>query len=622
MRRTLVQLLVWMSLVLTAGLGSALAQTVSAYEAALNDYRANRIRESVRALKAILLKDPRNKEAAMLLGTIYYQNHKLKKAYYLFEKGDPALLTPENAFAWGSTYLEFDEDKKAALGFRYILKNKAPFRPFATYYLGVIAYKAGQWQRARKYFQKVNPEDLTVALRVNRRRYLADIKKQQDKLLESIIGGTNRSGQDLAAPQLPVTTPMPPKDSGTDEELMAPLANALQVEQEDPKGWRHSVRPAVMLAQQNQLSDNHGLNNDNVNLFAHREGISGLVNYGDGRKSGGLLGGFAYLLGDIGYSAQLDQVQYFTLEQTSGLFTSQASSSQNESSGFLSLQPNLGVYLNPSLRLELAAGVRSYFPDYDAKQAWGQASEQVALRYESAATELGFELTALQPFDEQQKKEALDLAARADVEQQFGDLRVNLQGYGWQTDHARFLSANRFRLILADPELRYRVGFVSELGASAGLLLNIFSDTTLQLRLEALKREPLSGARLNRLRSTDTVESVAYGAGKSLASLNIPLGDSASITASAAYNLLTDYHYTEVNAEADVPFQEYVTDVEQFIYQAGAVISFAEWIRLSGSYTITTNNFTSSSSSDREFRRSNPNYTVDADFYLELAKTF
>jgi hypothetical protein len=622
MKRMLVQLLVWMSLVLTAGSGSALAQTEPSYETALNDYRADRVREAARALKAILLKDPRNKEAAMLLGTIYYQNRKVKKAFYLFEKGDPAYLTPENAFAWGSTYLEFDEDKKAALGFRYIIKNKAPFRPFATYYLGVIAYKAGQWQRARKYFQKVNPEDLPVALRVNRRRYLADIKKQQDQLLESIIGGTSRSGQDLSAPQLPVTTPMPPKDSGTDEELMAPLANALQVEQEEQKGWRHSMRPGVTLAQQSHLSDNHGLNNDNVNLFAHRESISGLLNYADGRKSGGLLGGFAYHLGDIGYSAQLDQVQYFALEQTSGLFTSQQSSRQSESSGFFSLLPNLGVYLNPNLRLELSAGVRAYFPGYDAKKAWGQASEQVALRYESEATELGLEVTALQPFDEAQKKEASDLAARAEIERQFGDARLNIQGYGWQTDHARFLSTNRFRLILADPELRYRVGFVNELGASAGLLLNIFSDTTLQLRLEALRREPLKAIRLNRLRSIDTVESVAHGAGKSLVSLNIPLGDSASITASGAYNVLTDYHYTELNTEAEVSFKEYVTDVQQLNYQAGAVISFAEWIRLSGSYTITTHTFTSASAKDREFRRSNPNYTMDADFYLELAKTF
>lgn len=621
MKQTLVQLLVWVSLLLTAGLPRSFAQSESSYEAALNDYRANRVRESARILKAILLKDPRNKEAAMLLGTIYYQNHKLKKAYYLFEKGDPSFLTAENAFAWGSTYLEFDEDKKAAIGFRYIIKNKAPFRPFAMYYLGVIAYKAAQWQKARKYFQKVNPEDLTVALRVNRRRYLAEIKRQQDILLESIIGGMNKSGQDLTGPQIPVATPMPPKDSGAEEDLAAPLANALQVEREEQKGWRSSFRPSVMLAQQNQLSDNHGLNHDNVNLFAHREGISGVVNYDDERKSGGLVGGFAYSLGDIGYSAQLEEVKYFTLEQTSGVFTSQARSNQNEASGFVSLQPNLGFYVTDNLRLDLNIGARAYFPEYDYLQAWGQGSQQVGLRYEDGATELGLELTALQPFDQKQKKEAIDFTGRADAERQFGDLRVNLQAYGWQTDHAKFLSSDRFRLVLADSELRYRTGFVSELGASASLLLNIFSDTTLQVRVEGLEREPLNGARLNRLRSIDSIESVAYGAGKSLVSLNIPLGDSASITGSAAYHLLTDYHYTELDTTGIV-VQEFRTDVEQGIYQAGGVISFADWIRLSGTYTVTSNNFVSASANDREFRRRNPDYTVDADFYLELAKSF
>ncbi len=621
MKKTLVQLLVWMTLLLTAGLPQALAQTEPTYETALNDFRANRIRESARALKAILLKDPRNREAAMLLGTIYYQNHKLKKAFYLFEKGDPSLLNPENAFAWGSTYLEFDEDKKAALGFRYIIKNKAPFRPFATYYLGVIAYKAGQWQKARKYFQKVNPEDLTVALRVNRRRYLAEIKRQQDKMLESIIGGMNTSGQELAGPQIPVATPMPPKDSGAEEELTAPQANAQQVEREDQKSWRHSFKPSVMLAQQNQLSDNHGLNHDNVNLFAHREGISGMLNYDDERKSSGMVGGLAYSLGDIGYSAQIEEVRYFTLEQTSGVFTSQARSTQNETSGFVSLQPSLGFYVAENLRLDLNVGVRSYFPEYDYLQAWGQSSQQLGLRYEDAATELGLELTVLQPFDQKQKKEAIDFLGRGDAERQFGDLRLNLGVYGWQTDHAQFLSSNRFRLVLADPELRYRTGFVSELGATASLFWNIFSETTLQLRLEGLEREPLIGARLNRLRTIDSVESVAYGAGKSLVSLNIPLGDSASITGSAALHLLTDYHYTELDTTG-VVIQEYVTDVQQSIYQAGGVLSFAEWIRLSGTYTVTANNFTAASASDREFRRRNPDYAVDVDFYLELAKSF
>jgi hypothetical protein len=622
MKRSLVRLLIWMSLLLTAGQASVFAQSEASYETALNDFRKSRIRESARALKAILLRDPRNKEAAMLLGTIYYQNHKLKKAYYLFEKGDPSFLTPDNAFAWGSTYLEFDEDKKAALGFRYIIKNKAPFRPFATYYLGVIAYKAAQWQKARKYFQRVNPEDLTVALRVNRRRYLADIKKQQDKLLESIIGGMNKSSQDLTGPEIPVATPMPPKDSGSEEELTAPLANALQVEREDQRGWRHSIRPSIMLAQQNQLADNHGLNHDNVALFAHREGFSGLANYEGGRRSGGLVGGLSYSLGDIGYNAQLEEVRYFKLEETSGVFTSQARSTQNESSGFVHLEPSLGVYVSEDLRLDLNLGVRAYFPEYDALQAWGQSSQQVAVRYEDAATELGLELEAQQPFDAKQKKDAIDFVGRLDAERQLGEIvRVTLSAYGWQTDHAKFLSGNRFRLVLADSKLRYRNGFTSELGASAGLILNVFSETTLQLRVEGLEREALNGVRLNRLRSLDSVESVAYGAGKSLVSLNIPLGDSASLTASAAYHLLTDYHYTELDANA-VAIQEYVTDVEQTIYQAGGVISFADWIRLSGSYTVTTNNFLSASANEREFRRRNPDYTVDADFYLELAKSF
>jgi hypothetical protein len=375
-----------------------------------------------------------------------------------------------------------------------------------------------------------------------------------------------------------------------------------------------------MLAQQSQLSDNHGLNHDNVNLFGHREGLGGILHSSEERRSG-LMASLSYSLGDIGYSAQLEQVQYFTLIETSGVFTSQAQSNQNESSGFISLQPQLSLYLSESSRLEMNVGVRAYFPEYDSLQVWGQGSQQLGFRYEVAETELGLELAAIEAFDEKQKKTAIDLVARADAERQFGDVRFNFQTYAWQTDHANFQSANRFRLVLADPELRYRNGFVSEFGASASLLFNVFSEATLQLRMESLQRQALKGIRLNRLRSVDSVESVVYGAKKSLLSLDIPLGDSASLTGSAAYHLLADYHYTE-NDTSGIALQEYVTDVEQTIYQAGAIISFAEWIRLSGNYTVTANKFVAKSATDREFRRSNPDYTVDADFYLELAKSF
>lgn len=620
MRGKILEQLILVLFLLTAGAGPLMAGD-PAYEAALLDYKANRIREAARALKNILTRDPKNKEAAMLLGTLYYQNHKAKKAFDWFERSDSSVLSNDTAFAWGSTYLEYEDQKKAAVGFKYLLKNKGPFRPYASYYLGVIAYNSSQWLKARRYFQRVNPEDLTEELRVNRRRYLADIKRQQDKLLEAIIGSADRASPNLEVTAPVVDQPATGKDTIPEESLEAPKANAQQVERpEEKKTWRHRIKPSLALTQQNELYDNHGLNHDDVNLLAHREGVSGVLNYGDAR-SGGILGGIDYNIGDIGYSARLDQVQYFTLESTSGLFTTQKSSNEDETSGFFILQPYLGWYFSDRTRLELSLSMRSYFPDYDSKQAWGQGSGQLGLRYEDSDTELGLELSVFQVFDESVSKKALDLAARAEVEEQFGEVRINLQAFGWQTDQAELVSRNRFRLVLADPQLRYRTGFVSEFGASGSIIFNLFWETSLQLRLETLAREPLNGVNINRLRSTDGVESVAYGANKSLASYNIPLGDSASLTGSAAYHLLSGYHYTDIDSDGGV-LQEYKTDVEQIIYQAAGLVSFAEWIRLSGNYTITSNRFTGETVSRREFRRRNPDYVVDSAIYLEVGKSF
>src|SRR4051812_29686853 len=119
-----VQWLLGVFLLCMAGQPLAWAQNEPAnlYEAALNDFRANRIREAARSLKILLQKDPKNKDAAMLLGTMFFQNHKVKRAYFWFERGDPALLNNDNAFAWGSTYLELEDAAKAELGFRFLLK--------------------------------------------------------------------------------------------------------------------------------------------------------------------------------------------------------------------------------------------------------------------------------------------------------------------------------------------------------------------------------------------------------------------------------------------------------------------------------------------------------------------
>ncbi len=595
-----------------------------AYEAALVDYRANRVRDAARALKAILLKDPKHKEAAMLLATMYYQNHKLKRALYWFDRGDPSLLNHDNAFAWGSTYLEFNDDKKAALGYRYIIKNKGPFRPFATYYMGVIAYQSSQWLKARKYLQKVNPEDLTVALRVNRRRYLSDIKRQQEKMLEAIIGGIDKQAQDLGSMQ-----PTEPSESGSskenagEDELEAPQPNAQQVERtEDKKGWRSSFKGNLALTQHIQLFENHGLSNDAVSLFAHREGLGGQVNYGDERNGGsGFFGGLEFSIGDIGYSARLDQTLFFAIDQTSGIFTSQSGRSQSESSGFVMFQPHLNWYLSERFRFEMSVGARSYFPEYDALHLWGQTSEKLGVYYEEEDLELGLELAVLQPFDAKQNKDALDFAGRTELEKQLGDIRISLGAYGWQTDHAKFVSLDRFRLVLADSSLRYRNGFVSEAGGSGSLLFNLFSETSLQLRFEMLQREAPSSIPINRLSSSESIESVAYGASKSLATINIPLWESVSLTGSAAYHQLTDYHYTDVDPVLS-SVQEFVTDVDQTIFQAGGLISFADWIRLSGSYAVTQNSFLSKSSADKVFRRRNPDYITDSIIYLELNKTF
>jgi tetratricopeptide (TPR) repeat protein len=591
------------------------------YDDALEAYRKDRIADTVRLLKIVIQKEPKHKEALSLLGTIYYQNQKLRKARAMFERSDVSSINSETAFAWGATYLQFGDYDKAIPGLRYVVKNRGIYRDFAIYYLGVIYYKKGQWSRSRRFFQSVDTAQLPVFLRINRRKYLSEIRRQQDKMLETVLSATEKRNADLVVIEPAEEIGLDADSPAPDEQLAAPSKTFRQVNSPMPvSAWRWSWKPSLSAVQQTSLLDNHGLNNDTVDLIAHREEMNASVSYQPARERAGFSAFLQFGAGLHHYEARVQKTRYFKLEQSSGFFTTLEKSKESEQASFAHVQSSLGWGPGESWRLELGGAFHVLLPDSDEKKAWGQGTAQTAIRYEGDATELGLEVALQKPFDDQLKKNSQDLGARLEIERDWSEVRFGLIGYHWETDTVSYTSRNRFRYVLADPQLRYRVGFQTESGGSGHALINV-GEFSLELKIESYQREVENQGLINRISNLDNIETAVNGAEKALGSVSVPIWDFLTVTGAVGFNRLRDYLYTERDQDGNL-VKNYLTDVEQSVFQLNTVLSFADWIRLAGNYTVSNNKYLAAEAKLPEFLRKNPDYGEDSSIYLELGKSF
>lgn len=572
------------------------------YEDAVEAYRDSRLKDAVRLLKPLVKKDPDNGKAWALLGAAYYQNQELKKARKAFEEADVDDLSRDTSFAWGSTYLDFDEYKKAAKGFRHALKHKGPFRSYSRYYLGVCYYELGQYSRARRQFEQAKAEALPAHIRLRRESYLADIKKRQDVLLSAFVGQGTINGNESA--------PLG-EDTSSDGEGVAASAGVKD------EVFSLRFRPSASLIQVATSADNNNAGKDSGEVIAQRIGAGLQMGQSGGRAS---VGSMDFTVGTVGYSADLNQTQLVTLAGTTGNFTSQVSTSRKENSAYVSVKPKIGFRLGTALSTEVAASYVSYLPNSKTKNAWGQSQVDIGLHSDSALS-LGLDFSLQQPFDETQHKKSDDMLARLELAKNSGDFNFRLAGQLWQASNPDFVNVDRFRFVFADPSIRYRVGFERETQTEAGISYSI-DENTLSLRFVNSEREAPAGRGISRLDSLDPIELTAESLQKLQLGLSIPFWDSFTLQASASFNTLGTYRYSERDAATGDLIKDYEADVQQTVYALSAVISFADWIRILTSYANTFNTYSGEKVSDPEFLRRNPDVVEDSSIIFELSKSF
>lgn len=596
---------------------SSSRQGVSTYASALSAYHDKRTKDAVRQLKAILQREPLHEEAALLLGTIYFENDRLKKARSYFERVNPSDLTQESAFAYGMTYLQYKSYKKAVKGFRYEVKQRGPERTLAIYYLGVIYFKNGQILRAKRFFQALDPHDLPVYLRVNRRHYLSEIRREQNRMVERLSG--YRSGRSFEKRQARPSEEAEKRDSeGGDDDLRASLGKDQRDEYQ--AGWQSSVRPALVLAQQGATLDNSNLALDTVNLFAHKEAVTGLFTYRPPQKGNGLSLQLMSEAGHSGYSAKVQKSRYFVIDQVSGAFSEQEDQKKSESAGYGHLSADVSLGLSNELSFEAGASYLAHMPNFASEKMWGQSAARVGLKVEGKRVDFTADVSVQQPFDAKQDKDAIDQIYSLGLEYDFQIFRLELEAYYWTTDHVAFVNEDRFRYTLVDPSLRYRVGFASEAGGTAAVSLNL-GEASVLASADYYDRDIAKSRFVSRVSTIDNIETAVDGANKFLLMLSYPFWDTLTVFGSAGYNVLSAYLYETRDSDGNVT-RYYLTDVDQQVLQGGATVAFSDWIRLTGTYAFINNNYVHKDAREYDFQVANPKEIEDFSFYFELAKTF
>ncbi|RYZ55953.1 MAG: hypothetical protein EOP07_13175, partial [Proteobacteria bacterium] len=244
------------------------------YQAAVEHVRAGRIPEAGKILKT-MNKDPEQRDkAALLIGTIYYRQKKFKRAKKYFDRVEDPILTKDTAYAYGSTYLEFEEFGKALKGLRLNLKLRGPNRSLTRFKVAVVYFKRSQFTRAERYFEATAPKTLPKTQRLERQKYLTEIRQRHDELLSS-FGFSEGDVQSTAS--------MPKDfDGNSSDDDWAATAQA--------SNWGIRWKPGALLKQESNQNLNRAHGRDGSDLIVHKVGTKAYAGGDPNAKTFGSLG--------------------------------------------------------------------------------------------------------------------------------------------------------------------------------------------------------------------------------------------------------------------------------------------------------------------------------------------
>ena len=570
------------------------------YQAALEHVRAKRYSEAGKILKTMTKDDLQNNKASLLIGTIYYRMKKLKKAKKYFDRVEEPVLSKDTAFAYGATYLEFEDYTKALKGLRANLKLKGPNRDLTSFKVGVCYYKRAQYSRAERYFAAIKPKTLPRNARLERQRYLAEIWQRHDELLSSF--GMN-DGDVRSLNELPADF-----DGGSIEDDWSNTQTA--------SNWRLRWKPHALLKQESNQSLNQAHGRDSSDLIVHKVGTKA---YAGGDPSAKTFGSLEFGFGFAGFDVRTEQSRSFVLPGISGEFLGEKKQWSSEKNIYVGFQPLLSFELSPAIHADLGAGYTGLMPHGKISRSWGQSEVFTRIRAEGKELDGGVEIALQQPFDEAKHDLANDTLVKADINQRLGDMSLRLNVQDWRSDNTQFTAFDRNRMMLLDGRFKYHLGFESEskLGVSGSMT---FGEIGIRASYDFTTRR--SKDPLERLDPVDDPETVAKESNKRMFAVSFPIWDVINITAAAGTQNLSGYTYRLRDPATSAVTKEYSSELKQTLIQLGLGVSLVDWIKIRLNYAVEKNSYLNREAQDDAFQLANPRTHENSLMHVELSKSF
>lgn len=570
------------------------------YRKATDLAKAGKLKESFQVLKKLAKDETEKPRAYLLIGSLYFQKKKYKRAKrYFDETGDDVLLTKDTAFAYGATYLEYEDLSRALKGLRLALKLKAGNLNQIRYKLGVTYFKLGLYSRAERYLEQINPKTLTTGLRLERQRYLLDIRARHDEFMTSYTGQESEVRSVSSSPRA--------FDSMGGE-------NDWSVAKE--KEWGIRWKPGFMLHQESNQNLNKGNGRDTSEVLAHRVGTRA---YAGGNSSQKSFGSLEFGAGFTGFEVKNEQSRSFEIPEATGEFLSQVNSQRSEENVFVNFQPLMNVELNSALRAEVGGNVSAYLPHSKVSQGWGQSEGFARIRGEAGDLDGGAELAIQQPFDTGAHKTTVDWLAKGDINQRLGEMNLRMNAQHWKAGDDTFREFNRERMTLVDSRYKYHVGFQSETKVAFTGSLNL-GEVGLRASYEFTSRS--AGVMPDRLSLSDDPETVARQANKRMFVAAIPLFDTISLSAGFGSQNLSGYTFRLRDDVTGAVLREYTSDVDQTLIQFGCAVSLVDWVKVKLTFSEGRNTYKSSTTKDASFETQNPRASENSIMHIELSKSF
>ncbi|MBC7659054.1 MAG: tetratricopeptide repeat protein [Chitinophagaceae bacterium] len=573
----------------------------SEYGRAYESYKAGNPKEAASILRGLISDETAKGKASLLLGTMYFEKKKLKKAKQIFDLADDPPLTKDTAYAYGATYLKAEEYTKALRGLRASLKFKGPNRVLTLYDVGICYFKLGQYSRAERYFARTTPKSLPKGLARERQNYLAEIRKRHDELLSAFINVESDVNS------VDMSREFDASGSASEDEWADVPQNA---------SWGIKWKPGALLRQESTQNLNRGEGRDVSDRVTHRVGLRGFAG-GNGAK--GNSGSIEFAGGFAGYDVKTSQSQTFVLPGISGNFLSQERSQTSEDNVFLAFKPLMNFELSNAIRGEAGVSYDGLFPHMRSTHGWGQSEVFSRLRAEGKELDGGLEFAAQQPFDLNSHIQSNDTLVKADINQRLGDFSMRLNGENWKFGNTNFVQFDRDRMSLLDSRFKYHLGFASEskLGVSGSMT---FGDIALRASYDYTTRK--SDQPIERLNPNDDPETVAKQSNKRMFAISFPVFDSVSLNAAAGTQNLSAYTFRLRDTDTGSVTREYLTDVKETLFQLGISVSVVDWIKIRVNYSIGTYSYLNPLAKDDAFTSANPRASENSLMFIELSKSF